>query len=154
MSIAVDIHRDKREVIAAAFDRVAGLMDDLPATLAHFPSLDALDPLGSDRYHWKLAPLGPVTHRIRIDFATAFKVERHKGEIHFEPVKGLGSAAIGGRIHMSPLSGDRTQVQMTVKGRVHVPISFLLKPIAAPIVAREFNGLVDGFVANLQRAHL
>lgn len=154
MSITVDIHRDKREVIAAAFDRVAGLMDNLPATLAHFPSLDALDHLGADRYHWKLAPLGPITHRIRIDFATAFKVERHKGEIHFEPVKGLGSAAISGLIRLSALDEARTQVQMTVKGRVQVPISFLLKPVAAPIVAREFNGLVDGFVTNLQRAHL
>ncbi|PWR19661.1 hypothetical protein [Zavarzinia compransoris] len=154
MTISVDIHRDKREVIAAAYDRVSGLMDDLPATLAHFPSLETLAPLGDERYHWKLSPLGPITHRVRIDFATAFKVERHKGHLSFEPVKGVGSAAIGGRILLQPLDGERTQLQMTIKGTVHVPLSFLLKPLAAPIVAREFNGLVDGFVANLQRAHL
>lgn len=154
MAIAVDIHRTRREVIPAGYDRMLVLLDDLPATLAHFPALDNLVAVAPDHYHWHLAPIGPAAYRMPVDFATRFTVERARGRLRFEPVKGVGSASVGGRIDLLPEGSDATALEMTIAGTVKVAVPWLLKTLAAPIVAREFNALVDGFVANLISAHL
>ncbi|MCF4167628.1 hypothetical protein L2U69_18425 [Zavarzinia compransoris] len=154
MAIAVDIHRARREVIPADYGRMLALLDDLPATLAHFPALDNLVAVAPDHFHWHLAPIGPAAYRMPVDFATRFTIERTSGRLRFEPVKGIGNASIGGRIALSPEGTDATSLEMTIAGTVKVAVPWLLKTLAAPVVAREFNALVDGFVANLKSAHL
>lgn len=154
MAFTVDIKRDNRETVPAAFSRVAGLLHDLEATLAHFPALRAFVPLGDNAYHWRLAPLGPITHRVSIDFATRFTVDPGAGVAEFKPVPKVGNADIGGRIMLRPKAAEETEIAIQVAGKVQVPLSWLLKPVATPIVVREFNGLVDGFVANLKNQYL
>lgn len=154
MVLSVDIHRSRRDTIAAGYEHVAALLDDLPATLAHFPRLHNLVPVAPDHFHWHLSPIGPAAYRTPVDFATRFTIDRPRGRVRFEPVKGVGSAAIGGRITLAPEGEDHTALEMTIAGTVHVAAPRLLKPLAAPVVAREFNALVDGFIANLKSAHL
>lgn len=154
MAITVDIKRQTRETVPAAFDRVVTLLEDVEATLAHFPSLRAFEPLGDNVYHWRLAPLGPVTHKTHIDFATRFTIDKVAGLVEFKPVPKVGKASIGGRIEIKAISDSHSDIAIHVAGKVEVPVSWLLKAVATPIVMREFNGLVDGFVANLKNNYL
>ncbi|RJF94392.1 hypothetical protein D3874_00635 [Oleomonas cavernae] len=154
MAISVDIKRQNRETVPAAFERVVALLEDVEATLAHFPSLRSFEPLGDSVYHWRLAPLGPVTHKTRIDFATRFSIDKVAGVVEFKPVPKIGNASIGGRIEIKAKAASHSDIAINVAGKVEVPVSWLLKAVATPIVMREFNGLVDGFVANLKNNYL
>ena len=154
MSIRAPFQGSKSEIVAVDLERALQLADDIPATLRHFPGVRGIDQISPGVYHWKLGRLGPPAYKLPISFATRFKVDRAAGIIAFEPVPDVGNASIGGKILIRQLRPGTTEISVSVKGELRVPLSRLFSPVVQAVVSREFGGIVERTTANLKKAFL
>ena len=52
---------------------------------------------------------------------------------------------------MEKLDDDNTRLVLITRGELELPLPSLAKIIVKPLVAREFDGLVDKYIKNLQK---
>jgi len=149
VAIHVPLQRRRSEELPLQVERVEALIRDIPATIRLFPELRRIVELGSGAYRWELEPLGTAVYKVPITFANRFTVSGHF--VKFVPIPEVGNARIGGALSFEALGGG-TRFSLTVEGRILLPLPLVLKPVAAPVVASEFERLVDGFAANILRA--
>ena len=154
MTIRAPFQGRKTEIVAVDLERALRLADDIPATLRHFPGVRGVELIRPGVYLWKLGRLGPPAYKLPISFATIFKVDRGAGLIAFEPAPDLGNASIGGKILIREHHPGSTEIIVSVKGELRVPLSRLFAPVVQTVVSREFSGIVKRTTANLKKALL
>jgi len=154
MTIRAPFQGRKTEIVAVDLERALRLADDIPATLRQFPGVRGVELIRPGVYLWKLGHLGPPAYKLPISFATIFKVDRAAGLIAFEPVPDFGNASIGGNILIRERRPGSTEITVSVKGELRVPLSRLFTPMLQAVVSREFSGIVERTTANLKKAFL
>ena len=151
MAIHIPLQSSLAHELPVQVERVRHLIHDIPGTVRMFPELKRLVELGPHTYRWELEPLGTAVYKVPITFATRFTVDADAHRVTWQPVHEVGNARLAGALAFAA-AGPRTRISLTVEGRILLPLPFLLKPVAAPVVASEFARLVDGFAANILRA--
>ena len=71
-----------------------------------------------------------------------------KGTVVWSPVKGVGNAQVSGSWTVADGKG-KSDVVLSLKGTVDVPLPGLMKMVVAPVVESEFEKLVEKYIANL-----
>lgn len=147
--LAIQTQRDFE--IAADWQTVWEYLCDTPKTVAHYPKIHALEPLGEDQWCWKLQEIGAAGFSHQIVYAVQYLFDESAGSIVWEPLHGHGNSVIQGSFLLQE-SGDSTVVVLETSGELEIPVPRLLKRMALPFVEQEFQSHIEKFASNLQKA--
>ena len=152
MSVNVPIDLGYEFEVRAKFDQVFALLSDVPRSVAHFPKVDKLTDLGEGVYKWEMQKVGTAQVHLQTVYASKYVSDKGQGTVTWTPVKGVGNALVGGSWKITDNKGKSTKLVLKIDGTVDVPLPGLMKMVVEPIVASEFEGLVDKYIANLIKA--
>ena len=149
MAISVPIRMGYELEVKAKAAEVFELLADVPASVSFFPKVDKLTDLGDGVYKWEMEKVGTAQVNIQTVYASKYNSDKAKGTVKWTPVKGIGNAQVGGSWKISDNKGKSTTIVLQTAGTVDVPVPGLMKMVVEPIVAGEFEKLVEKYIANL-----
>ena len=149
MTVSVHIDLGYEFEVEANFDEVFAVLSDVPRSVSHFPKVDQLTDLGGGVYRWEMQKVGTAQVNIQTVYASKYAVDKARGSIKWTPVKGVGNALVGGSWKVTDHKGKSTVLVLKIDGTVDVPVPGLMKMVVEPIVASEFEKLVEKYIANL-----
>ena len=149
MAISVGIDLGYEFAVKAPFDEVFALLSDVPESVSHFPKVDKLTDLGDGVYKWEMQKVGTSQVNIQTVYASKYASDKAKGTVKWTPVKGVGNALVGGSWKITDNKGKSTKVVLKIDGTVEVPLPGLMKMVVEPVVASEFEKLVEKYIDNL-----
>jgi carbon monoxide dehydrogenase subunit G len=148
MAISVNIDLAYEFDVKAKAGVVFDVLSDVPTSASHFPKLDKLTDLGDGAYQWEMAKVGTAQVNIQTVYASKYVSNKTKGTVVWTPVKGVGNAQVGGNWKIVD-NKTSTNITLSIKGTVDVPLPGLMKMVVAPVVEGEFEKLVDKYIDNL-----
>ena len=149
MTVSVHIDLGYEFEVKAKHDAVFAVLSDVPKSVSHFPKVSKLTDLGDGVYQWEMQKVGTSQVNIQTIYASKYATDAAKGTVKWTPVKGIGNAQVGGSWKIADHKGKSTKVVLKIDGLVDVPVPGLMKMVVEPIVASEFEGLVEKYIANL-----
>jgi carbon monoxide dehydrogenase subunit G len=149
MAISVGIDLGYEFEVKAKADDVFALLSDVPESVSHFPKVDKLTDMGDGVYKWEMQKVGTQQVNIQTVYASKYVSDKSKGSVKWTPVKGVGNALVGGSWKISDNKGKSTKVVLKIDGTVDVALPALMKMIVEPVVASEFEKLVEKYIDNL-----
>ncbi|MBC5782094.1 SRPBCC family protein [Ramlibacter sp. USB13] len=152
MTVSVHIDLGYEFEVKAKFDEVFALLSDVPKSVSHFPKVQKLTDLGDGVYQWEMQKVGTAQVNIQTVYACKYTADKAKGLVKWTPVKGVGNAQVGGHWKITDNKGKSTKIVFETAGSVDVPVPGLMKMVVEPIVAAEFEKLVEKYIANLVKA--
>ena len=152
MAISVPIDLGYEFEVKAKADEVFGVLADVPTSVSHFPKVDKLTDMGGGVYKWEMQKVGTPQVNIQTVYASKYVSDKAKGTVKWTPVKGVGNALVGGSWKIADNKGKSTKLVLKIDGTVEVPLPGLMKMVVEPVVASEFEKLVEKYIANLCKA--
>ena len=152
MTVTVHIDLGYEFEVRATYDEVFAILSDVPRSVAHFPKVEKLTDLGDGVYKWEMQKVGTAQVNIQTVYASKYSSDKAKGLVKWTPVKGVGNALVGGSWKITDNKGKSTKLVLKTEGTVDVPVPGLMKLVVEPIVASEFEKLVEKYIANLVKA--
>lgn len=149
MAVSVHIDLGYEFEVRAKFDEVFALLSDVPKSVSHFPKVERLTDLGDGVYKWEMQKVGTAQVNIQTVYASKYTSDKARGTVKWTPVKGVGNALVGGSWKISDHKGKSTRLVLQIEGTVDVALPGLMKMVVEPIVASEFEKLVEKYIANL-----
>jgi carbon monoxide dehydrogenase subunit G len=149
MAISVTIDLGYEFEVKAKADEVFAVLSDVPTSVSHFPKVEKLTDLGDGVYKWEMQKVGTAQVNIQTVYASKYVSDRAKGSVKWTPVKGVGNAQVGGSWKITDNKGKSTKVVLKIDGVVDVPLPGLMKMVVEPVVASEFEKLVEKYIDNL-----
>jgi carbon monoxide dehydrogenase subunit G len=149
MTVSVHIDLGYEFEVKAKFDEVFALLSDVPESVSHFPKVEKLTDLGDGVYKWEMQKVGTAQVNIQTVYACKYASDKARGSVKWTPVKGVGNALVGGSWKITDHKGKSTKLVLQTEGTVDVPVPGLMKMVVEPIVASEFEKLVEKYIANL-----
>ena len=148
MTVTVDIDLGYEFAVKAPFDEVYALLSDVPASVSHFPKVHQLVDEGGGVYRWEMEKVGTAQVNIQTIYASKYVSNKAKGSVIWTPVKGVGNALVGGSWKIVDKKKS-TALELKISGKVDVALPGLMKMIVVPVVAGEFEKLVEKYIDNL-----
>lgn len=152
MTVSVHIDLGYEFEVRAKFDEVFAVLSDVPESVSHFPKVHKLTRLEDGVYQWEMERVGTAQVHIQTVYACRYTADKAKGTVKWTPVKGVGNAQVGGSWKITDHKGKSTKLVLRNEGTVDVPVPALMKMIVEPLVASEFEKLVEKYIANLVKA--
>ena len=152
MTVSVNIDLGYEFEVKAKYDEVFAVLSDVPRSVSHFPKVDKLTDLGDGVYQWEMQKVGTAQVNLQTVYASKYVSDPDKGTVKWTPVKGIGNAQVGGSWKISDNKGKSTKLVLKTEGKVDVPVPALMKLVVEPVVASEFEKLVEKYIANLIKA--
>ena len=152
MALTVNIDLGYEFDVKAKAAEVFEVLSDVPASVSHFPKVDKLTDMGGGVYKWEMEKVGTAQVNIQTVYASKYTSDKAKGTVKWTPVKGVGNALVGGSWKITDNKGKSTTLVLKTEGTVDVPVPGLMKMVVEPIVASEFEKLVEKYIANLIKA--
>lgn len=152
MTVSVHIDLGYEFEVRAKFDEVFAVLSDVPRSVAHFPKVQKLTDLGDGVYQWEMQKVGTAQVHIQTVYACKYSADKAKGLVRWTPVPGIGNAQVGGHWKISDQKGKSTKLVLQTEGTVDVPVPGLMRMVVEPVVAAEFEKLVEKYIANLVKA--
>jgi carbon monoxide dehydrogenase subunit G len=148
MTVTVDIDLGYEFAVKAPFAKVFAVLADVPESVSHFPKVHRLVEEGGGVYRWEMERVGTAQVHIDTVYASKYVSNRTKGTVVWTPVKGVGNAQIGGSWK---IVGNKTStaLELNISGKVDVELPSLMGLIVEPVVAGEFERLVEKYIDNL-----
>ena len=148
MTVSVDIELGYEFAVKAPYDKVFGLLADVPKSVSHFPKVDKLVDMGDGVYRWEMQRVGTAQVGIQTVYACKYVSDAKKGSVVWTPVKGVGNAQVSGSWKIVDKK-DRTNIVFKTKGTIDVAMPSLMRVIVVPVVEGEFEKLVEKYIDNL-----
>jgi carbon monoxide dehydrogenase subunit G len=152
MTISVQIDLGYEFEVRAKFDEVFAVLSDVPKSVSHFPKVRKLTHLENGVYQCEMQRVGTPQIHIQTVYACQYVADQAKGTVRWTPVEGVGNAQVRGHWKITDHKGRSTKVVFHTEGTVTVPFPALMRPVIAPLVASEFEKLVEKYIANLVEA--
>jgi carbon monoxide dehydrogenase subunit G len=149
MTVSVHIDLGYEFEVRAKYDDVFAVLSDVPKSVSHFPKVEKLTDLGDGVYKWEMQKVGTAQVNIQTVYASKYTSDKAKGLVKWTPVKGIGNALVGGSWKITDNRGKSTKLVLATDGTVDVPVPGLMKMVVEPIVASEFEKLVEKYIASL-----
>ncbi len=148
MTVSVDIDLGYEFAVKATKDEVFAVLADVPVSVSHFPKVNKLVDQGGGVYRWEMEKVGTTQVNIQTIYASKYVADKAKGTVVWTPVPGVGNALVGGSWKIADKK-KATSLQLKIKGTVEVPLPGLMKMVVVPVVAGEFEKLVEKYIDNL-----
>ncbi len=145
MSLTIDLHLAYELDVKASAKEAFDLLSDVPRSASHYPKLAHLEDLGKNTYRWEMEPVGSGPVHLQTVYAAKYVANKSKGTITWTPVPGEGNARVAGSWAITAQSG-LTRLVLTIDGSVDLPLPGLMKAVAEPIVAFEFESLTEQYL--------
>jgi carbon monoxide dehydrogenase subunit G len=149
MAISVNIDLGYEFEVKAKAADVFAVLADVPVSVSHFPKVEKLTDMGGGVYKWEMEKVGTAQVNIQTVYASKYVSDQAKGTVKWTPVKGVGNAQVGGNWKITDNKGKSTKIALKIEGVVDVPLPGLMKMLVEPVVAGEFEKLVEKYIANL-----
>ena len=149
MAVTVKIDLGYEFEVKAKFDDVFGVLSDVPESVSHFPKVEKLTDLGDGVYKWEMQKVGTAQVNIQTVYASKYVSDKARGTVKWTPVKNVGNAQVGGNWKITDNKGKTTKCVLKIEGTVDVPLPALMKVVVEPVVASEFEKLVEKYIDNL-----
>ena len=149
MAIQVGIELGYEFDVKAKADEVFALLSDVPESVSHFPKVEKLTDMGDGVYKWEMQKVGTQQVNIQTVYASKYTSDKAKGTVKWSPVKGVGNAQVSGSWKITDNKGKSTKCVLKIDGTVDVALPGMMKMIVEPVVASEFEKLVEKYVDNL-----
>lgn len=149
MAVNVNIELGYEFEVKAKADEVFAVLADVPTSVSHFPKVEKLTDMGDGVYKWEMQKVGTAQVNIQTVYASKYVSDQAKGTVKWTPVKGVGNAQVGGSWKITDNKGKSTKVVLKIEGVVDVPLPGLMKMVVEPVVAGEFEKLVEKYIDNL-----
>ncbi len=149
MALTVKIDLGYEFEVKAKADDVFGVLSDVPTSVSHFPKVEKLTDMGDGVYKWEMQKVGTAQVNIQTVYASKYVSDKAKGTVKWTPVKGVGNALVGGNWKVTDNKGKSTKITLKIEGTVDVPLPGLMKMVVEPVVAGEFEKLVEKYIDNL-----
>jgi carbon monoxide dehydrogenase subunit G len=151
MAFIASVDFKKRFEVKCPFDRAFDLLSNVPESVSHFPNVEQLVDLGDNAFRWEMRKIGVDRFSIQTIYGCKYVDDREKGTIKWTPVKGEGNGTVKGKWTLKAADADNTRIDLTTTGELEIPLPGLVKFIVAPVVAHEFEKMVDQYVENLSK---
>lgn len=151
MSFIIPIEISRDFTVNCGYDKVFGLLADVPASVSHFPKVENLVDLGDEVYRWEMQKIGLSTYTIQTIYACRYTNSYDEGWVEWKPVPDEGNAQVEGFWNLEEDDGDVVSVEFYTKGDFTMNFPSLAKIVLGPLVSVEFNSLVDKYIANLKK---
>lgn len=151
MAFTVNIDIERNFDASAPYDTVFDTLADVPYSVSHFPKVDELVDLGDECYRWEMEKIGLDKWSIQTIYASEYCWDKEEGWIEWYPIEDEGNAKVEGKWTIEAVDDSTTRLTLTTRGELSLPLPGLAKVIVKPLVTREFEGLVDRYIENLQR---
>lgn len=148
MTLTADIHLGYSFGVRAGFDEVFGLLSDVPASVAHFPRVQRLVPLGKQRYRWEMEPVGPADAAIRTVYACDYRSSKARGTVRWTPVQGEGNAQVSGSWTIRR-QADHTALELDIRGVLQAPLPAWTASMVVPLIQAEFEQMIERYIDRL-----
>ena len=149
MAVSVTIDLGYEFEVKSKADEVFAVLSDVPTSVSHFPKVEKLTDMGDGVYKWEMQKVGTAQVNIQTVYASKYVTDKAKGTVKWTPVKGVGNALVGGSWKIADVKGKTTKVVLKIDGTVDVPLPGLMKMVVEPVVASEFEKLVEKYIDNL-----
>ncbi len=150
MTITVHIELGYEFSVKAPASEVFDVLADVPTSASHFPKLHQLVDLGNHSYRWEMEKIGLAQVNLQTVYASKYTSNKAKGTVIWTPVKGEGNALVSGSWKISDKKKS-TDLVLKIDGDLTLPLPGLMKMIIAPVVAGEFEKLVEKYIENLTK---
>ncbi len=151
MAFIASVELKKRLEVKCPYDRAFDLLADVPASVSHFPNVEELVDLGGNAYRWEMQKIGVDRFSIQTIYGCKYVDDREKGIIKWTPVKGEGNGTVKGKWTLKAIDAENTRIDLSTTGDLEIPLPGLVKFLVAPVVARQFEQMVDTYVENLSK---
>ena len=151
MAFTANIEIKKQFEVSCPFDRVFDLLANVPESVSHFPNVENLVDLGDNTFRWEMKKIGVDRFNIQTIYACKYVDDKNKGTVKWTPVKGEGNGVVKGDWDIKALNEKRTRIELHTDGSLEIPLPKLVKFIVAPVVAHEFEKMVDTYIKNLYK---
>ena len=149
MTVSVNIDLAYEFEVKSKIDEVFKVLSDVPDSVSHFPKVEKLTDMGDGVYKWEMQKVGTAQVNIQTVYASKYVSDKAKGTVKWTPVKGVGNALVGGLWKLTDNKGKSTKCVLKIDGTVEVPLPGLMKMVVEPVVASEFEKLVEKYIDNL-----
>jgi carbon monoxide dehydrogenase subunit G len=149
MAISVGIELGYEFDVKAKADEVFAVLSDVPESVSHFPKVEKLTDMGDGVYKWEMEKVGTKQVNIQTVYASKYVTDKAKGTVKWTPVKNVGNAQVGGSWKITDNKGKSTKCVLKIEGTVDVALPALMKVVVEPVVAGEFEKLVEKYIDNL-----
>lgn len=149
MAFVVTVNIERTFEVACAFDKVFDVVSDVPESAGHFPKLAELYDVGENSYLWEMEKVGVDKYSLQTSYACKYVSDRAKGTVVWTPIKGEGTALVKGKWTVKKLGPKKTSLKLSTTAELDIPLPKLVKILVAPLVSREFEGMVDQYIINL-----
>lgn len=150
MAFTVDIEIKKRFKVKAAVSAVFEVLADVPESASHFPKVDELVDLGDNCYRWEMEKIGLDKYNLQTVYACQYRSNKRAGTVTWEPLEDEGNALVEGKWTLKKATPSGTNVTLATTASLTLPFPKLVKFAVAPLVQREFEGLIEEYIANLK----
>lgn len=149
MAISVGIELGYEFDVKAKADEVFAVLSNVPESVSHFPKVEKLTDMGDGVYKWEMEKVGTKQVNIQTVYASKYVTDKAKGSVKWTPVKNVGNAQVGGSWKITDNKGKSTKCVLKIDGTVDVALPALMRVVVEPIVAGEFEKLVEKYIDNL-----
>jgi len=151
MAFIASVDIKKRFDVKCPFDRAFDLLANVPESVSHFPNVEDLVDLGGNAYRWEMCKIGVDRFSIQTIYGCKYVDDREKGVIKWTPVKGEGNGTVKGKWTLKASDPGTTRIDLATTGELEIPLPGLVKFLVAPVVAHEFERMVDKYIENLSK---
>jgi carbon monoxide dehydrogenase subunit G len=148
MTMTVDVELGYEFDVKAPAKEVFEVLADVPTSASFYPNVEHLVDLGSGAYRWEMEKIGIAQIHLQTVYASKYVSNKTKGTVVWTPVKGEGNALVSGSWKITD-NKKSTNVVLTVKGELTIPLPGLMKMVIAPLVEAEFEKLTEQYIDNL-----
>lgn len=150
MAFTVDVEVDESFEAAANAEDVFAVLADVPFSVSHFPKVDKLVDEGNGVYRWEMEKIGLDKYFIQTVYACKYVADPEKLTVKWTPVKNVGNAQVNGKWTIKSLGEKRTKLTLSTRGTLEMPFPSLAKILLGGFIRGEFEGLIRGYIENLQ----
>ena len=150
MAFTVDIEIKKRFKVKAPVSTVHALLADVPESVSHFPKVAQLVDLGANCYRWEMEKIGLDKYNLQTVYACRYRSNKRAGTVTWEPIEDEGNALVEGKWTVKKANPSGTNVTLATTASIEMPLPRLVKFAVAPLVEREFQGLIEEYIDNLK----
>lgn len=149
--LKVDIEIARQFEVNAGTQAAWELLADPQAVLAYYPKLKRLVDLGNNQWRWELEPTGIKSVSHQVIYSVQYAYAKDAGKITWTPLDAEpDNASIQGSFTIKELD-QGCEIILSTQGSLEIDISRFLKVAAKPVVEREFQQQITGFVSNLKK---
>lgn len=151
MAFTVSVTVDRSIEVACDVATAFALVSDVPKSVSHLPKIERLTDLGGGGYRLETQKIGIDKYFVQTVYASRYVNDPRKKTVTWTPIRGEGNATVGGRWELTALSDGKTRLRLVNEGAMELPFPGLVKSLVTPFVKREYDSLIEQYLANLTR---